>query len=67
MIYPNPFTDKIEIQVASSDESNLALINQVGQVVFSSTFVKQAIINTESLPSGMYFIQVNSKIYRLVK
>jgi hypothetical protein len=67
LIYPNPFTDKIEIQVASSDESNLALINQVGQVVFSSTFVKQATITTESLPSGMYFIQVNSKIYHLVK
>ncbi len=67
MIYPNPFTDKIQIQAASSDESNLTLINQVGQVVFSSTFVKQTTLNTENLPSGLYFIKVNSNIYRLVK
>ncbi len=67
MVYPNPFTDKIQIQTASSNESNLTLINQVGQVVLSSTFVKQTTLNTENLPSGLYFIQVNSNIYRLVK
>ena len=67
MVYPNPFTDKIEIQVASLDESKVTLINQVGQVVLSSTFVKQTTLNTENLPSGLYFIQVNSNIYRLVK
>ena len=67
LIYPNPFTNKIQIQVVSSEESKVALLNQFAQVVFSSTFVDETTINTENLPSGLYFIQVNSKIYRLVK
>jgi hypothetical protein len=67
MIYPNPFTDEIQIQVSSTDESKVVLVNQFGQVVFSSTFTEQTTLNTEKLPRGMYFIQINTKIYRLVK
>ena len=67
MIYPNPFVDKIQIQVLSAEESKVALLNQFGQVVFSSTFVNETTLNTENLPSGLYFIQLNSNIYRLVK
>lgn len=67
IIYPNPFSDKIEIQVISSDESNVMLINQFGQVVLNSTFLNQTSLNTENLPSGLYFIRVNYNTYRLVK
>lgn len=67
IFYPNPFSDKIEIQVISSDESNVMLINQFGQVVLSSTFFKQTSLNTENLPSGLYFIRLNNNTYRIVK
>lgn len=67
LIYPNPFSDKIEIQVTGSDESNVTLINQFGQVVLSSTFFKQTSLNTENLPSGLYFIRLNNNTYRIVK
>ncbi|MFM8242849.1 MAG: T9SS type A sorting domain-containing protein, partial [Crocinitomicaceae bacterium] len=67
MIYPNPFTDEIQIQVTSTDESKVVLVNQFGQVVLSSLFIEQTTLNTQNLPCGMYFMQVNTKIYRLVK
>ena len=54
-------------QVTGSDESNVTLINQFGQVVLSSTFFKQTSLNTENLPSGLYFIRLNNNTYRIVK
>jgi len=67
IIHPNPFTNNIQIQVSSDEESKVSLMNQFGQVLFSSNFVHGITLNTETLPNGLYLIRINSKTYHLVK
>lgn len=67
LIYPNPFNEVIEIKSGTSENSDVVLMNQFGQILFSSTFTHSTSLNTTNLPSGLYFVQLNSKIYRLVK
>lgn len=50
-VFPNPFSDKIEIQ----------LFNSIGQILYSEKLNgSRTFINTEQLPSGAYFIRINS-------
>jgi hypothetical protein len=67
MVYPNPFTDIIEVQMSTSENSNVILMNQFGQILINTTFTNSTTLNTSNLPSGCYYIQLNSNIYRLVK
>jgi hypothetical protein len=67
LIYPNPFNEVIEIKSGTSEKSDVTLMNQFGQILFSSTFTHSTSLNTSNLPSGLYVVQLNSRIYRLVK
>lgn len=66
--YPNPTKDvlHIEINLAHIDNITITLVNLNGQTVLSKSLNNTAVVNehfnVESLPSGLYFLQVsNSK------
>jgi PKD repeat protein len=66
ILYPNPVTDKLNVQVSlPSDMVTVKIISAMGQTISTSNMTTDFSqngfsINTSSLSKGMYFIQVNS-------
>jgi len=60
-IYPNPARDQINIALSSSanqSEKNGKIISLTGQVVRSFTIQDSRDISVETLPAGLYFIEI---------
>ncbi len=59
-MYPNPVTDELTIQLEGATElENVTIYNLLGQEVLTST---ERIINTSSLASGTYMVEVKTNI-----
>ena len=65
ILYPNPFTNKIALQVSNAGEvKSIIIANQLGslvKVLDASQFKNNQIEFGEELPTGIYFIQVSDK------
>lgn len=61
-IYPNPFANQIYIkvnEVMQINKAELRIYNVLGTQVMNATIIKQlSIIETENLPSGIYFYDI---------
>ncbi|MDD3320237.1 MAG: aryl-sulfate sulfotransferase [Paludibacter sp.] len=58
LVYPNPFSTKINLQNAVGDES-FELINSIGQTIWSGNkIVEQDLSN---ISKGMYFLKIKNK------
>lgn len=72
-IYPNPFTDFIQIKTLDSTFLNaiVEVYNALGQLVITTTLDEQLNINTADLANGMYLIKINnpekSIVYKMIK
>ncbi|HTI91732.1 MAG TPA: T9SS type A sorting domain-containing protein [Puia sp.] len=67
--YPNPFTDMIHI-VSPHPFSKLSLKNLQGQTLWVKEYgdgVSTAQVPAAGLPAGLYFVQVDGAIYKIVK
>jgi hypothetical protein len=69
-IYPNPFDNKLFIEV--EEKADLELTNNIGQVLLKEIVSNNKILDTQHLNQGIYFIKVitpNGTIYnyKLVK
>ncbi|OYU81169.1 MAG: hypothetical protein CFE23_05215 [Flavobacterium sp. BFFFF1] len=59
-IYPNPATDVLNVKSKDNTTINsLSVYNTLGQVLLTATNPSES-IQIESLPSGSYFIRINS-------
>ncbi|HEY6900118.1 MAG TPA: T9SS type A sorting domain-containing protein [Puia sp.] len=68
-LYPNPFTDIINVAGPRSF-TNVSVTNIQGQVIWKRTFgtgTTQAQVPASGLPHGTYFVQVDGSIYKLIK
>ncbi len=58
-VYPNPVVGDINIVFENSDIYNIQLIDLTGKVILSTEVnAAQTVISSESLKSGIYFIQI---------
>ena len=67
--WPNPFTDMINI-TSPNNFSRVILRDALGrtlQVKEYGSGVNNAQLNAASLPAGLYFVQVDAAIYKLIK
>ncbi len=55
-IFPNPATDKIQIQGIA--EGKYSLVNTVGQIMQTGQLDKEAFIDISALPQGVYFMSI---------
>jgi hypothetical protein len=62
-IYPNPFTDHIEINCTGDFKVEIKTV--LGQTIISAR--NAAYVSTKHLSNGVYFVTVNSKTYKLIK
>nr|WP_246206169.1 T9SS type A sorting domain-containing protein [Fulvivirga aurantia] len=63
LIYPNP--TQSEVHIETKGEVNFRIYDINGQTV--KTGETSDVINVENLIDGLYYIQVNEKIYRFLK
>ncbi len=70
-IYPNPFSEYIEIEIPDKTYiNNICVQNIQGQTIYNNTFTPQ--INLSGLPSGIYFVNIENKqgnitVFKLIK
>ena len=69
-IYPNPFNEKTTINLGKFyPETTILIYNSVGQIVRNLPVKNTQIVDLykKDLSSGIYYIQVNTNTYNLVK
>ncbi len=68
-IYPNPTSDKIKIRFNKMDESDIAIFNLSGQVVFSKKMQgqRQVTLNLTDFKRGVYILKINTNNHSLIK
>jgi polyhydroxybutyrate depolymerase len=64
IIYPNPFTNKINLKNNNPIE-NYSLLNAMGEIVYSGHDMDQK--EFYFLPNGLYFLRAGNKIFKLLK
>ena len=64
-IYPNPANHFI--QLSTDEEGELKIIDFLGKVIHVESFKKSSRINIENLPSGVYYIQLQTTEHSYTK
>jgi 1,4-alpha-glucan branching enzyme len=64
-IYPNPTTDLVYIQNASTTETGI-LTDNIGRIVQSFKTIPSQ-LNLGELPSGIYFLKIGAENFKIVK
>lgn len=70
-VFPNPFSNEINIETKSSEEANVILSNSNGQILFSQRMRGDFSFQTDDLSAGFYFLRLEfstgSQSMKLVK
>ncbi len=61
IVYPNPVTDKLNIQLNNDGSSEIILYDLLSRKLLQQTFTNSTTINTEQLAKGMYLYEVRNK------
>lgn len=59
-IYPNPFTDRLNIEINPAELSEIILYNIVSGKLLCEKFTNTIVLNTASLAKGIYFYEVRN-------
>ena len=60
-IYPNPTNGLLNIDSNFNEETNITVLNNIGQVVLSLKTENNITLDLSSVKKGLYFIKLNSK------
>jgi len=66
-IYPNPFSDFIQVDFDNTSSKTIKVINQLGQIVLQQTSNMSFQLNTSMLSEGMYQVEVGGVVFKLIK
>ncbi len=67
-IYPNPANDIVHIRRGNSNAGSLTMVNALGQTVITKELTKEAeSVNISELPSGIYFMNVDGSVKKIIK
>ena len=58
MVYPNPFTDKLNVAVDSGERSDIIIYDLTGRKILQQEFAGSLSLNMGQVSSGLYFYQV---------
>ncbi|NLN74501.1 MAG: M6 family metalloprotease domain-containing protein [Bacteroidales bacterium] len=61
-IYPNPFEEKLIIELTSNIETaKIQIYNTLGQILYSEQAQQRTVVNTQDFATGVYFIKIENK------
>lgn len=70
-IYPNPFSNRLNIEMKEGEYANAKLYNSMGQLVKQVSLTNKNQIDTSFLSSGIYFLEVEqngqTSNYKVIK
>jgi hypothetical protein len=70
-IYPNPFTDEISVNdytLAENEKRVIEVFDVYGRTVYSGyMFAEEATLETNTWQSGIYFVRMKDKAFKIVK
>lgn len=66
-VFPNPFTNKIEIASDDEKQNTIELMDLYGNILLKNSFIKSTEIELNSLASGNYFIRLTTLNGTVVK
>ncbi len=66
-VYPNPFFDLINIKSPTNKNKKINLYNQIGKCLLNKTFSGQTTLDLSSFPTGLYLLQIENTIHKLIK
>ncbi|MEO8151372.1 MAG: T9SS type A sorting domain-containing protein [Bacteroidia bacterium] len=61
ILFPNPFTDRINITVKRNEIVEVSLYDVTSRGIFNQSFTNSTSINTEQLAKGIYLYEVRNK------
>lgn len=61
-LYPNPFTDIINIEIPSGEIFNIAVYDVLGKLVYSTTINEATALKFDSLDSGIYIMNLKGEL-----
>lgn len=59
-VYPTPANNVLNINANSPIETNVEIVNLIGATVYSNRFKNNTNINTQTWPSGIYYLRLKS-------
>jgi len=63
--YPNPFQETLNVE--SIGEIHIKIFDVHGRLLIQSQAYDKVVFNTSILPSGIYILQINQQLYKVVK
>jgi hypothetical protein len=61
-IYPNPVSDELNIELnGNTEELTFDIFNSIGQIVYTSSVIEKAIVETRKFNPGVYLIKLNGE------
>jgi hypothetical protein len=61
VVYPNPFTDKLNIKEKGNDFYEMILFDLTSRKILNQSFTKSTSINAEQLAKGIYIYEMRNK------
>jgi len=58
-LFPNPFSDNLEIQLPTSQHSSVSVFNCEGRLVFNNSYSDEKITLHPEMPDGLYLISIS--------
>lgn len=58
IFFPNPFANKLILEIATNEHMRISFYNNLGQQILRQTIVNSVTINTEQLAKGIYFYEL---------
>jgi predicted acyl esterase len=71
-IFPNPFHDKLNVEMNVDGKYFLKMFNSTGQLILEKTFFSKTELNVSGIPAGIYYLDVedsksNKKYYQKIE
>lgn len=69
--FPNPFSNQLTINLPNETQTQITIVNSLGQIISKQILFTKSTINTSTWPTGIYFIYINNnyinKTFKVVK
>lgn len=65
-VYPNPFTNEINIDISANDSAEIMLYDSSSKQILQQSFTGHYTINAQHIAKGIYIYKVNSKSRTLI-
>jgi hypothetical protein len=60
-MYPNPFYEKVWVNVPGNQQWTMEMFNAAGQILMTKTGAGNQAMNTQNLPAGLYMLRISSE------